>query len=669
MKIRIDRFNGMAPMVGKSKLPPNMAQNAVDCKLWSGDLRPYKKPTDIFVPTKTGPILGFYDLNGYWLHWPTYVNVIESPISSDIYDRIYYTGDTVPKVTNEALTTNGVGTDYPLDWYQLGVPAPENAASLTVTGGSSGSETRSYVYTFVTQWGEEGVPSPAVTVTGFADATSWDLSNMDTAPPNSGNITNAVHNNGIVTVTTDAPHYLRTGEYVDITGVNSMTLLNGNNWKITRVDSTNFAVILTPVNNYTSGGTWSREANINTSSMKKRIYRTVSGVYKFVAEIDASTTTFSDTFTDSQLGESIASTDYDMPPSEMQGIKMMPNGIAVGFVNNEVCFSEPYLPHAWPEKYRINTDNDIVAVETWGMSVVVGTVKYPYRITGVHPSSMSKTRIKRNQACLSAQSMQQLKEGVIYACPDGLMYISSAGAELITNNLLKKDEWKLYNPSSIVAAVHDNRYYAWYKDGGENLDKKGGFVFSPEEQGAEFSLLSSAAIAAWVDYKNDKLYIIQTDTIQEWEAGSTQYTNEWFSKEFILPRHVTLRAAQVHVEILDAVSQSQWLASFTSGVQAVDAGYTNNTLYYDGALGGSYLGKYVLGGDEYYDIVLSLGTAAFITMEIYKDGTLIHSETIDDDKEFRITDTGRGHGWEIKLVSSQIIVKDITIGETMSELP
>lgn len=667
MKIQVKEFHGMRPKLGNSKLGGSEAQTAIDCKLWSKDLRAYTKPTDVTSPTKTGTKRSFYKLGSYWLHWTTYVKVIESPVSSDAYGRIYYTGDKVPKLTTETLASTG-GTDYPEISYQLGVPAPVSAASLVVTGGSSGSEIRSYFYTYVTQWGEEGSPGPAVTAEGFANATSWDLSSIDVAPLNTGTITNAVHSGGVVTITCSANHLLRTGEYVDIASVVGMTSLNATNWKVTRLSATTFSVILTPVFIYSSGGTWTRETDINTTSMVKRIYRTVAGVYKYVAEIAIATTTYVDSLADTSLGDTITSTNYDMPPSEMDGIISMPNGIVAGFVNNEICFSEPYLPHAWPESYRINTDNDIVAMATWGFSIIIGTEKYPYRVTGVHPSAMSKTRIEREQACSFAPSMVALKEGVAYASPDGIMYISAQGAQLITINFLKKDEWKLYAPASLRAAVYDNRYYAWYENGGADSDESGGFVFDPEETNAEFSKLSSQAQCVWVDRLTDTMYIMQAGVIQQWEGGSTQYTNEWRSKEFIPRKHVVMRAAQMHVEPVGGVAQADWLASLASNTATIDAGYTNNTLYYRGAYGGAYYGKYVYGGGPYYDIVISLGTPAFVTFELYQDGVLIHSESVDADKDFRITEAGRGHAWEIRLTSAQIIVKDFAIAPTFSEL-
>jgi len=58
--------------------------------------------------------------------------------------------------------THTVSFNQPL---KLGVPAPATAPTLSVSGGSAPTESRAYIYTWVTEYGEEGPPSPPSTVT------------------------------------------------------------------------------------------------------------------------------------------------------------------------------------------------------------------------------------------------------------------------------------------------------------------------------------------------------------------------------------------------------------------------------------------------------------------------------------------------------------------------
>lgn len=666
MTTAIRSFAGMAPKVDSSKLRGEGAQYALDCELWSGALRAITQPGNITTPTKPGTIRSIYKLDTLWLHWTEEVDVVESPVGSDIYERIYYSGAGVPCVTNATLAASGSGTDYPLDFYQLGTPVPETSPSIAVTGGVGSNVTRSYLYTFVTQWGEEGAPCVATTFTGKDDG-SWDLSNMDVAPLNVGTISAATHSGGVVTVSCTANHLLRTGEYLSHSDVVGMTDLNGR-FKVTRINSTQYSVLLTTAQTYTSGGTWTREAKFNTSNMTKRIYRTVGGIYKFVAEIAVGTTTYSDTIVDSSVGTTITSTNYDMPPAEMSGIISMPNGILVGFVNNEICFTEPYLPHAWPENYRINTDTNIVAIASWGIEVIIGTTKHPYRVTGVHPSAMSKSKIERDQSCISKESMQVLNAGVCYASPDGLVYISSGGAQLITNAFVKKDEWSLYAPSSMRAGIYDNRYYVWYEGGGKLNNENAGIVFDPEESGAEFVLLSSQATGVWSSKIDDRLYIVEAGVIKEWAAGAIEYTSTWKSKEFFPARKASYACAKVHIELINSIPQSQYDAAFSAAIQAVDDGYSNNTLVETGELNGFMANQFTVNGGPYYAAISDLGTPSSVTIKFYQDRVLIHTEQVEDQVPFRINQVGWGDSFEFEISGTQAIIRSLVVAESMSQL-
>jgi hypothetical protein len=671
MYIKIDRFLGMAPKYAPRELGPEQSQTAKDAKLWSKELRSIVKPLRVNTPSKTGTKQSIYLLAGFWLHWITDVDVARSPIASDLFGRHYYTGDKVPKVTNSTLVQNGAGTDYPLDWYQLGVPSPLNAASLVVTGGGAPVVTRSYVYTYVTQWGEEGKPSPTVSLTGNEDG-SWDLSAMDVAPLNNGVVSGATHSSGVVTVTVTADHLLRVGEYVTIASVVGMTDLNAQ-WKVNTVpSSTTFTVLLTTAQTYTSGGTWERESNINVTTMVKRIYRTLSGVFTFVAEIAVATTTYSDTIADAALGEKIPSTDWDMPPTDMIGILILPNGITMGFRSNELIFSEPNFPHAYPTKYRLATDWDVVAVGAYGNNVAVGTKGQPYLVIGTHPNNMSMTRIELKHACVSKRSMLNIRNGILYASPEGLVYIGIGGSRLLTAEILTKDEWKLYNPGSVIAQRYDDRYYGCYSGAGENNDESGHFVLDPDEADNLFVLGGLQATGGYSDIETDDMYLVEDGQIIQWEAGGEESQANWKSKVFITPNPLAFNAGQAHLTF-HGISQATFNAAVAAGMLGVDAsrllsGGANEQLPSSGAFAGSTPGTYTVAGGPYLDVVNGLSSPAGVTMNLYAKGALVHTQQILDEEPFRIPGDDTYETWEIEMSANKAEVHDVIVAETMSEL-
>ena len=51
------------------------------------------------------------------------------------------------------------------------------------------------------------------------------------------------------------------------------------------------------------------------------------------------------------------------PDGPMKGLTALPNGIMAGFTGKRICFSEAFLPHAWPANYRITLEEEIVGME------------------------------------------------------------------------------------------------------------------------------------------------------------------------------------------------------------------------------------------------------------------------------------------------------------------
>jgi hypothetical protein len=182
-------FGGIRPKIDPHLLPDALAQIASGCRLTSGVLSPWKQPVLVNTPSKVGTKISMYRIafagTDYWLHWTTDVNVVKSQIASDAFNRFYYTGDGAPKVTNDNIATQGAGTDYPLAWYTLGIPVPTTPTMGTIVGGTGANQTRAYVYTLVSAWGEEGPPSLPVSATGKNDAT-WTVNLPQIAQPGGG---------------------------------------------------------------------------------------------------------------------------------------------------------------------------------------------------------------------------------------------------------------------------------------------------------------------------------------------------------------------------------------------------------------------------------------------------------------------------------------------------
>lgn len=271
----------------------------------------------------------------------------------------------------------------------------------------------------------------------------------------------------------------------------------------------------------------------------RRIYRSVNGVYLFVAEIGPDKTSFVDTLAADDLSEEMTVTGWALPPANLTGLINMPNGIMAGFVGRDVYFCDPYHPHAWPEGYIQTVDYPVVGLGRMDTTLAVLTKGVPYFIQGSHPDSMVVVKSDIQQACASKRSIVSISGTVIYASPDGLVMLSTAGSKVITDNMFTRAQWQSLNPSSIHAYQHDSKYVAFYDTG----TVQGGFMY--DLISGQFIFHDIYATAGYNDLVRDYLYLAFSDrTIKKWFEGSAK-TYTWRSKIFTMPRVVGFGCAQV----------------------------------------------------------------------------------------------------------------------------
>lgn len=199
-----------------------------------------------------------------------------------------------------------------------------------------------------------------------------------------------------------------------------------------------------------------------------RIYRTIatagSTSYYFVAEIPIGTTTYADSIpaTTVSANEIHASTNWYPPPDDLEGFVSMPNGMIAGWRGSELWFCEPYRPHAWPTEYTNVVEYPIVGLGVINQTLVVCTAGYPMVATGIHPDSITLSKLASFEPCMSRGSILSVPEGVYYASPNGLVLVANGIANLITENLVQRDEWNYYLQVATLRATRlGNAYYAF----------------------------------------------------------------------------------------------------------------------------------------------------------------------------------------------------------------
>lgn len=289
------------------------------------------------------------------------------------------------------------------------------------------------------------------------------------------------------------------------------------------------------------------------SVTQSTLYRSNTGTsrtsYQFVADSTIVTTTYADTKTATQLGETCATFDWTTPDDAMIGLTDMGNGMLAAFNGSTVYFCEPNFPYAWPAKYDFALAQPAVGMGFFGQTLVVGTANGYVLLTGSDPGSMSsEVHEDAAHACVSKRSVVSMMvngiSGVMYATPSGLFFIGPGIAQNVTQNFLTHDQWQAYNPASMMGVSIDGRYYAFYDNG----TTQASLIFSFGDDGGMVQC-DQYTTAAFVEGRLDSMFVVKqaatVNTLYEWNTGSSM-TVSWQSKNYRFNSGVMLARAAVN---------------------------------------------------------------------------------------------------------------------------
>jgi hypothetical protein len=216
-----------------------------------------------------------------------------------------------------------------------------------------------------------------------------------------------------------------------------------------------------------------------------RLYRTQTSATGatdlfFAGEIAVATTSFAFDAAATPLQEAITTRDYDPPPASLSGLISLPNGMMAAFDGKEVYFSEPYRPHAWPEKYVLAVDFQIVALVGFASSVAILTSGTPYVAQGFTPETMTMEKMEVFMPCLSRRAVVDIGTAAFYPSVDGLAMISGGGVEIVTRSLFSREQWAFMSPETMVAQRHEGKYLFTRRVSAFGLFDCGGVTGWPE---------------------------------------------------------------------------------------------------------------------------------------------------------------------------------------------
>ena len=504
MLLTLNTFSGVMPRINEQQLPLGAAVSASDFRTDSACIEPYKEP-GASVTTITGCKT--------LVVWPTSEDR-EWPIGNDDaflkwdkridychgvaegFDRIIYSGDGFPKMAD------------PLNFvpYKLGIDNPSTAPRA-------------------------------------ADGTTrWKI---ESNPDGDGLIYTQLF--------TATPHTYETGIDVD----NPLTSVS---YCYTYVDS--FGQESAPsapsqvydVSGFTGGQGiqltgFSMPGAGNNTVPTMRIYRATAGTsdaeFLYIGDKAGGDTTWDDY--DSSTGtfrnavEAIQTVGWLPPHPDLAGLVSLAGGVLAGYIadSNEVCFSEPLIQYAWPEKYRLRMPQPILDIKSLGEELVVFMASMVMAIRG-EPGYMTVSEVYggKGTPCITGKGIVKMENGILYPGHDGLYLYNGSSCVNLTASAMNTLQWRSLLPDKFIGVFYDGRYWA-FRESSETavtIDVSNGSVI-------DINLGSLYPVSGLhVDY-HGRFWILSGDKAYPWSEGTVSKTGIWQSGLLTFVHPVNLAAA------------------------------------------------------------------------------------------------------------------------------
>ena len=498
-----------------------------------------------------------------------------------------FTGDpaTSFNVTNiEVTVINSTTISYFSPGAEVGT-TNNTAGRVSLAGNTI---PRTYVYTWMTPWDEESIPSDPSDDVYLKEGQTVTLSNLPTGKPAGNNFIRGIRlyrtlvspsgtdyfrlrtlwfptklakvarASNVATVTLEFPHNLIVDDRVKISGCTD------SSFNITGASVTEIVDRFTFKFAQTAGNVAEKAETAGT--MFHDVAETLSNTARYWGDANFN---FIDDYNARNITIPLSSDNYDPPPENLRGLTAIQNNIMAGFVGNQLFFTEPNRPHAWPKRYALTFDSNIVAIASVSGYIAVLTDTYPYRVSGSDPAIMTYARIDTLYPCLSKRSVVNMGYGVTYATHGGIaLYDPTAGADLVTKFVHDWDTWnELLDPSTIVATFYNGKYFASHSRDAmifERDDKIGGFFVRSRYR---FD-------AAYVDPVTNRLYYTlgTQGLLYEWDnPGQPLAALDWKSKVILNQDYINVGAARVIADYAVPDEESQAIADFNAQVPVFNA--------------------------------------------------------------------------------------------------
>lgn len=149
---------------------------------------------------------------------------------------------------------------------------------------------------------------------------------------------------------------------------------------------------------------------------------------------------------------------YETPPSGLEGICMSPFGFMYGWKGNTLCVSETLQLHAWNSDNQRPLAHNIMGVVPTAQGAVVITEGGVFAAIGTDPANITVTGVANSLGCASARSIVDMGGYAMFATMEGIMVATINEAQLVTEDVILRNQFPDYNPPTFMAYRHRDGY-------------------------------------------------------------------------------------------------------------------------------------------------------------------------------------------------------------------
>ena len=515
MKITLNNFSGIIPIMDGRSLPEHAGQTALNCTTES---RKVKLRTDVPEWTLAEPQSS--DVNGRKYQIDGNGKLLEDNISVYMEKPA---APTLEKVDFWTLLHGYTGkTNSPRFFLKNSIGIAGTDTSLSIAKFSYDEETSNFIMQFISPGGYYSnggairintASSSNVKIIYNGQEYSLDYPNTVSIPDADNGVYATVYFEGVSFTESDPV----VDESADIENMNLMVKTTNifvrgkliknktrRNYVVTywdgrhesppsdasaEIDVCKGDTVKVTVAPY-SGGHGTHTPDIADNAPAYYIYRTggslSSAGYFFVDEIPDPAV--SESGSDSGSGSTESGSEYvfeDKVPdyllqeqlsiveSPLEGMSFLHffNGSLVAAKGNHVYFSEPHILNNWPSKYEYSFADDVTGLSVTSNSIIVFVDGHsPSILRGAAPDALTQTNLQDGFVCLNPDSICTVGEDTYYAAAEGLVSISSSGQyRVITTQFFSKAQWAALNPATMKCSA-DNFSIRLYLNAGNETE-------------------------------------------------------------------------------------------------------------------------------------------------------------------------------------------------------